>query len=379
MPAASARGKRDYYEVLDVGRDATDAEIKKAFRRLAIKYHPDKNPSGDRASEERFKEANEAYNVLSDPDKRAAYDRFGHAAFGAPGAGGAAAAAAAGAQSVSEVFEGLFDLLGRKRKAGGRDLRYTLELSFEEAAFGAERSIRFPTRKECGACGGLGGRNGAAGTRGCAACGGRGEVKIKQGLFTVPRTCTTCGGTGKVVVDPCPKCEGSGMVRLEREFVVGIPAGTEDGAVKRVPREGEPGRGGGAPGDLHVLVRVKEHPLFQRRGLDVVCEIPVSFTQAALGAQVDVPTLDGKVKMRVPEGTQSGRLFRLRGKGIPRGPARDTPRGDQHVRIVVETPTNLTARQRELLEELARDSGEQSIGYPRKRGFLDKVRELFDV
>lgn len=367
--------KRDYYDVLDVGRDATDGEIKKAFRRLALQHHPDKNPS-DRVAEERFKEASEAYNILSDPDKRAAYDRFGHAAFGGPGAAGAAAA---GAQSVSEVFEGLFDLLGRKRKTGGRDLRYTLELGFEEAAFGAEKSIRFPTRKECGACNGLGGKNGLAGTRSCAGCGGRGEVKLKQGLFTIPRTCSACGGSGKMVVDPCPTCEGTGMIRLEREFVVGIPAGTEDGAVKRVPREGEPGRGGGAPGDLHVLVRVKEHPLFQRRGLDVICEIPVSFPQAALGAQVDVPTLDGKVKMRVPEGTQSGRLFRLRGKGIPKGPTRATPRGDQHVRIVVETPTNLTPRQRELLEELGHESGDQAIGYPRKRGFLDKVRELFDV
>jgi molecular chaperone DnaJ len=369
MPSAA---KRDYYEVLDVGRDATDAELKKAFRRLALRYHPDKNPA-DRVAEERFKEANEAYAVLSDPDKRAAYDRFGHAAFGPPGAG-----ASASPPSVSEVFEGLFDLFGRRKKAGGRDLRYTLEVSFEEAVFGADKTIRFPTRKECGACGGLGGRNGAAGTRPCGGCGGRGEVKVKQGLFMLPRTCSACGGTGKVVVDPCPGCEGTGLERVEREFRVSIPPGTESGAVRRIPREGEPGRFGGAPGDLHVLVRVLEHPLFERRGTDVVCEIPVSVTQAALGAQIEVPTLDGKVKMRVPEGTQSGRLFRLKGKGIPRGPGKGAVRGDQHVRIVVETPTHLTPRQRQLLEELAHESGETSVGYPRKRSFLAKVRELFE-
>ncbi len=372
---AVAAHKRDYYDVLDVPRDATDAEIKRAFRQLAIRYHPDKNPS-DRAAEERFKEANEAYAVLSDPEKRAAYDRFGHSAFGPAGAGSSAP------PSVSEVFEGLFDLFGQKgkKKSAGRDLRYTLEITFEEAAFGVRKPIRFPTRKDCGACAGLGGKNGAAGMRTCGVCNGRGEQRIKQGLFTVPRMCSTCGGNGKVVVEPCTVCAGSGLQRIEREFEVTIPPGTEDGSVRRVPREGEPGRAGGASGDLHVLVRVVPHPLFQRKGHDVLCEIPVSFSQAALGAQVEVPTLDGKVKMRVPEGTQSGRLFRLRGKGIPRGD--NKPRGDQHVRIVVETPTSLTPRQRELLEELARESGagkiDRAIGYPRKRGFLEKVRELFE-
>jgi molecular chaperone DnaJ len=207
-------------------------------------------------------------------------------------------------------------------------------------------------------------------------------VRIKQGLFTLPRTCTACAGTGRVVVEPCGSCEGTGLERVEREFDVSVPPGTEDGAVRRIPREGEPGRGGGVPGDLHVLVRVKEHPLFTRKGTDVVCEIPVSFTQAALGAQVEVPTLDGKVRMRVPEGTQSGRLFRLRGKGIPRAATKGAERGDQHVRIVVETPTHLTTRQRQLLEELGQESergADRAVGYPRKQTFLDKVRELFDV
>ena len=367
----AVRDKRDYYDVLEVARDASDTEIKKAFRRLALQYHPDKNPDDDGA-EERFKEANEAYAILSDPDKRAAYDRFGHSAFGAPGGG----PGAAGFTTVSEVLDNFLDLLGRKRKqAAGRDLRYTLEVSFEEAAFGAEKAIQFPTRKECDVCGGSGAR-GAAGARPCQMCGGRGEVRVRQGLFMLPRSCSACGGSGKVVIDPCARCEGSGLLRVEREFVVKIPSGTADGDVRRVAREGEPGRAGGTPGDLHVVVRVKTHPLFERHGFDVICDIPVSFPQAALGAQVDVPTLDGKVKMRIPEGTQSGKTFRLRGKGIPKGEGKG--RGDQHVKVTVETPTNLTSRQRALLEELAAETGE-AIGYPRKKNFLDKVRELFDV
>jgi molecular chaperone DnaJ len=364
--------KRDYYEVLGVARDATDQEIKRAFRGLAKQFHPDRNPD-DRAAEERFKEANEAYAVLSDPDKRAAYDRFGHGAFGPAGAAGAPTYPS----SVSEVFEGLFEMFGagKRRKAVGRDLRYTLEISFEEAAFGCHKTIKFPTRRDCEHCRGTGAK-GQAGARACGTCGGRGEVRVQQGLFTVPRMCTSCQGTGKVVVDPCEHCEGSGLIRIEREFAVTLPPGCEDGGVRRIPKEGEPGRSGGAPGDLHVIVRVKPHPLFTRQGQDVVCELPVSFPQAALGAQVDVPTLDGKVKMRVPEGTQSGRLFRLRSKGIPKPDGKS--RGDQHVRIVVETPTNLTAKQKQLLEELAKESGE-SIGHPRKKNFLDKVKELFDV
>ena len=362
--------KRDYYLVLGVDRNASDAELKKAYRKLALQFHPDHSP-GDRQAEERFKELNEAYAVLSDADKRAAYDRFGHAAFGAPGQW----TPAAGFASVGDVIEGLFgDLFGKKQKrSAGRDLRYTLEVDFNEAAFGADKSIRFPTRKDCGACEGSGARS-KAGIQPCQACGGRGEVKVKQGLFTLGRTCAPCEGTGKVVTDPCKTCDGSGLVRIEREFTVKIPAAMEDGAVRLIAREGEPGRHGGPPGDLHVVVRVRPHPLFSRQGFDVLCEVPVSFSQAALGAQIEVPTLDGKVKMRVPPGTQSGKLFRLRGKGIPRG---EGSRGDQHVRIVLETPTNVTPRQRELLEELAKESGE-TVAHPRKKTFLDKVRELFD-
>jgi molecular chaperone DnaJ len=365
--------KRDYYLVLGVEKGASDGELKRAFRKLALQFHPDQNP-GDRQAEERFKELNEAYAVLSDPDKRAAYDRFGHAAFGAPGSW----APAAGFQGVGDVIEGLFgDLFGRKSKrSAGRDLRYTLEVSFAEAAFGAEKSIRFPTRKDCRACEGTGARTKNA-IQPCGVCGGRGEIKVKQGLFTLGKTCGPCEGTGKVVTDPCKSCEGAGLVRIEREFMVKVPPASEDGAVRLIAREGEPGRHGGPPGDLHVVVRVKPHPLFSRQGFDVVCEVPVSFPQAALGAQVEVPTLDGKVKMRVPPGTQSGKLFRLRGKGIPRGGGPDGARGDQHVRIVIETPTNVTPRQKELLEQLAKESGE-TVGHPRKKTFLDKVRELFD-
>jgi molecular chaperone DnaJ len=348
---------RDHYEVLEVARDATDAEIKKAYRRMARQFHPDQNPD-DRAAEERFKECNAAYQVLSDPDKRAAYDRYGHAAFGPP--------VAASPGSVSDVLDSFRELFKGRKKAGGRDLRYTLELAFEEAAFGCQKTIRFPTRRECDTCHGSGAR-GAAGTKACPGCGGRGEVRAKQGLFNLPRTCTACAGTGKVVVDPCPRCDGSGLVRVEREYTVKIPPGADDGQLRRVPREGEPGRAGGPSGDLHVMLRVRPHPLYQRHGHDIVCEVPVTIAQAALGAQVDVPTLDGPVRMRVPEGTQSGRTFRLRGKGIPRGEGR--PRGDQHVRLVVETPTELSARQRELLAEL-----DESAGHPRRRKFLDQLR-----
>jgi molecular chaperone DnaJ len=370
MPASGA--KRDYYEVLGVERDASDAEIKKAFRALAMKYHPDKNP-GDAAAEERFKEANEAYDVLSDPDRRAAFDRFGMAAFGAPNQHGMAYPT-----SVTDVMSGIFgDIFGRRpRKASGRDLRYTLEVDFEEAAFGCEKTIRFPTQAACPDCAGTGART-STGLRVCEACGGRGEVRVQQGLFSIGRACSACSGNGRVVADPCKRCQGSGRIRIEREFTVKIPAGVDDGAVRRVPREGEPGTRGGPPGDLHVIVRVKKHPLLRREGFDVEAEVPISFTQAALGAQIEVPTLDGKVKMRIPSGTQSGKVFRLRGKGVPRGADRAS-RGDQLIHIVVETPTNLSERQRQLLEEFAREAGEP-VAHPRKKKFLDKVRELFDV
>ena len=366
----SPRPDRDYYEVLGVAPGAPLAEIKRSYRRLAMQWHPDKNP-GDLDSEDRFKEINEAYAVLSDPERRAHYDRFGHA--GGPGV----SSGGAGFGSVAEVFEGLFSDVfgGRKKRRAGRDLRYTLEVSFEEAAFGCDKTIRFPTRRDCETCDGTGAKQG--GLRTCAACHGKGELKAGTGLLNVTRPCSTCAGAGKVVVDACPTCEGAGLRPIEREFSVKVAPGSKDGNVRMVAREGEPGRRGGSPGDLHVLLRVKPHPLFKRDGHDVVCDVPISFTQAALGAQVEVPTLDGKVKMRVPEGTQSGRVFRLRGKGIPREGGAATVRGDQLVRLMVETPTHLSERQRELLEELAHVAGE-ARSQPRRRRFLERVKVLFE-
>jgi len=359
--------KRDYYEVLGVARGADAAELKRAYRELALRFHPDKNP-GDKEAEERFKELGEAYAVLSDPEKRTRYDRLGHA-----GAGGFEEF---NLGSVTELFENLFgDLLGRrsKAKAAGRDLRYTLELDFVEAALGADKTIKFPARRDCEACGGTGGRGGSAGLAQCADCGGRGEIKVQQGFFSLGKPCPTCAGTGKVVKDPCPECRGAGTVEREREYTVSIPPATEDGAIRRVPGQGEPGRRGGSAGDLHVVVRVKPHPIFVREGQVIACEVPVSFAQAALGAVIEVPTLDGKVEMRVPAGTQSGAIFRLRGKGMPVGP-KGSARGDQHVRVIVETPTNLTPRQRELLEQLAAASTDEST--PRRRDFFARVKSL---
>ncbi len=367
MSPSAIRANRDYYEVLGVARGATELEVKKAFRRLALECHPDQNPD-DVAAEERFKALNEAYAVLGDVDQRARYDRFGHAAPGPWPAGFSGSVA----EVLEKIFGDLGDVVGKRRVAQpGKDLRYTLRVPFEEAARGATRTIRVSVQRECSSCDGIGSRRGLAGLTRCATCLGVGETRS----LAAPegRPCAACHGRGAQAVDPCPSCAGVGLVRVEREYSVAIPPGTEDGSVRMIAREGEPGRRGGAAGDLHVIVRVGEHALFSRRGFDILCDVPVSFPQATLGAHVDVPTLDGKVRMRVPAGTQSGRLLRLRGKGIARG---DASRGDQHVRIMVETPTHPTARQRQLLEELARESGE-AVGHPRTKSFLDKVRELF--
>jgi molecular chaperone DnaJ len=355
--------KRDYYEVLGVPRDADAATLKRAYRELALKYHPDQNP-GNKDAEERFKEVSEAYTVLSDPDKRARYDRRGF-----EGVSGGDAGFGVDVASFTELFENLFgDLFGRKKKQPGRDLRYTLELSFEEAALGVKKVITVPAKSECGECGGTGGKGGEAGLRVCSTCSGKGEVKVQQGFFSLSKPCTTCQGAGKIVVEACPACKGSGTVEKERQFDIAIPPGTEDGATRRVAGQGEPGRRGGSPGDLHVIVRVKPHPIFRREADVIVCEVPISMTQAALGAVVEVPTLDGKVEMRVPPGTQSGAIFRLRKKGLPQGRG---ARGDAHVRLLVETPMALTDRQRQLLEELARTLGPEQG--PQQAAFRDKL------
>ncbi|HZS41134.1 MAG TPA: molecular chaperone DnaJ [Polyangia bacterium] len=356
--------RRDYYEVLGVARDADGAQLKRVYRELALKFHPDQNPDNPDA-EARFKEVSEAYTVLSDPEKRARYDRRGF-----DGVDGGAFGVDLGA--FTDLFDSLFgNVFGKKKaKSPGRDLRYTLELEFEEAALGVKKTIHFPARADCEACGGTGGQGGASGLATCPNCGGRGEIKVQQGFFTLSKKCATCNGEGKIVDEACSVCKGEGTIDKEREFEVAIPPGTEDGSTRRVPGQGEPGKRGGAPGDLHVVVRVKPHPILRREGDVVVCDVPVSVTQAALGAVIQVPTLDGKVEMRVPPGTQSGTLFRLRGKGVglPAG-----GRGDAHVRLAVETPVELTSKQRALFEELARTL--ESAQLPVQTGFAAKLKK----
>ncbi|SEM49237.1 molecular chaperone DnaJ [Stigmatella aurantiaca] len=373
MPSVSGQ-KRDYYEVLGVQKGVNPQELKSAFRKVALQYHPDRNP-GNNEAEEKFKEASEAYEVLSDPERRARYDRFGHAGGGAEGFGG-------GFQNVNindifgdifgEIFGGARGGRGRGGTGRGADLRYNLEISFEEAAFGCRPKVPIPRPKKCETCTGSGSKSGAA-PKPCGTCGGSGEVRFTQGFFAVSRTCADCNGTGAFIPDPCPKCKGAGKVPSEEVLEVAIPAGVDNGTRVRLSGMGEPGDRGGPAGDLYVTVIVREHPLFQREDYEVFCEVPISFTQAALGAKIDVPTLDGKVKMTVPAGTQSGKVFRLRGKGIPH--LHSQQRGDQHVRVILETPTELSARQRELLEKFAEEAGEET--HPHSKSFFAKVKELF--
>jgi molecular chaperone DnaJ len=371
--------KRDYYEVLSVSRGASDDELKKAYRRLAIQFHPDRNP-GDKAAEENFKQINEAYQVLSDPEKRAQYDRFGHAAFqGSPGPGGFGGFDFT--QGFEEVFSDIFgDFFGtgrgrsRSRSRRGDDLRYDLEIEFEEAARGAEKVVKFQRLTTCEACHGARARGGAEGARTCPNCRGTGQVRTQQGFFSISTTCGQCRGEGSIIADPCPKCQGQGRIRKPVSLSVKIPPGVDNGSRLKLRGEGEAGFGGGTGGDLYVVVHVREHPLFVRQDNDVVIEVPVSFPQAALGAEIDVPTLDGKIKLKLPAGTQSGKVFRQKGKGFV--DLHGYGRGDELVRIVVETPKRLTARQRELLEEFAKLSGED-VNHPMAKGFVDKIKEMF--
>jgi molecular chaperone DnaJ len=372
-----SQSKRDYYEVLGVERGADEKTLKSAYRKLALKHHPDKNP-GDKEAEEKFKEASEAYAVLSDADKRATYDRFGHQGLGAQGVdpfAGFGFGNAGFGDFFNEVF-GEFFGGGRGRRgqgSRGADLRYNLSLRFEEAAFGTTKEIHFPRQERCDTCDGSGARPGTGPTV-CRACGGAGEVRLTQGFFTVARPCTSCSGRGQVIQDPCKACGGRGVVDREHTTTIEIPPGVDEGNRIRHPGEGEPGQHGGPPGDLYVVLHVEPHPLFVRDDVDVICELPLSISQAALGARLDVPTLDGKVELKIPEGTQTGKVFRLRGKGIP--VLQRQGRGDQLVRVVVETPTNLCDEQRRLLERFAELAGENCE--PRSKGFFDKVRELFD-
>jgi molecular chaperone DnaJ len=366
--------KRDYYEVLGVGPGASVDEIKKAYRKLALKHHPDRNP-GDKAAEERFKEASEAYQVLSDPERRAQYDRFGHAAFEQGAGFGGFDFSGAGFEDIfSDIFGDFFGTgrRGRSRSRRGEDLRYDLEVTFEEAAFGVEKNIKVPRFSRCSACRGLGTKNGAP-RETCGACRGTGQLRYQQGLFSIAKTCGQCQGQGTVLRDPCPRCRGVGAVRTQQTLNVRVPAGVDTGSRLKLRGEGEAGDNGGPSGDLYVVVHVREHPLFVRQGNDVLCEVPIGFPQAALGSEIDVPTLHGKLSMKVPAGTQSGSVFRLKGKGVP--DVRGYGHGDALVRVVIETPKKLSAKQRELLEEFAHISGEEV--HPLSKGFLDKVKEMF--
>ncbi|HXZ87208.1 MAG TPA: molecular chaperone DnaJ [Candidatus Binataceae bacterium] len=371
--------KRDYYEVLGVTRSANDDDLKKAYRRLAIQFHPDRNP-GDKEAEEKFKELNEAYQVLSEPERRAQYDRFGHAAFQGPqGPGGFGGFDFT--QGFEEVFSDIFgDFFGtgrgrsRSRSRRGDDLRYDLEVEFEEAARGTEKVVKFQRLTTCEACNGSRARGGSEGARTCPNCRGTGQVRTQQGFFSISTTCGQCRGEGMIIADPCPKCQGQGRVRKPVSLSVKIPPGVDNGSRLKLRNEGEAGFGGGPNGDLYVVVHVKDHALFVRQDNDVVIEVPVSFPQAALGAEIEVPTLEGKIKLKVPAGTQSGKVLRLKGKGFI--DLHGYGRGDQLVRIVVETPRRLTARQRELLEEFAKLSGED-VNHPMAKGFVDKLKEMF--
>jgi molecular chaperone DnaJ len=348
---------RDHYEVLGVERKATPSEIKAAYRRLAMRYHPDRN-QGDREAEERFKDVSIAYAVLSDEEKRARYDRFGAVAADLPFGDDADLG------RVTDFFDAVFgDLfgLGRKR-AAGQDLRYTLELDFEEAALGCEKTIRFERTEDCRTCGGTGAQGGTAGLIPCARCEGQGHLKQKTGFFTTRRECLACGGSGEVPEIRCGACTGTGLAEREREYVVRVPAGSLAGGTQRVPGEGSPGRRGGPAGDLHVALRVRPHPFYRQEDDVLVCELPITISEAALGAEVEVPLLDTRVRMKVPPGTQTGAVFRIRGKGLVRPTGE---RGDAHVRVSVETPAALDDEARALLQRLA--TLVQDEAYPRRQ------------
>ena len=370
--------KRDYYEVLGVERTCNEVELKAAFRKLAMQHHPDRNP-GDTECEHKFKELNEAYDVLKDGDKRAAYDRFGHAAF-EHGGGAAHGFGADFASTFSDIFEDLFGMGGRR--GGGRgqgrergsDLRYNMEISLEEAFAGKNAQIRIPTSVACESCSGTGAKAGTK-PKACAACGGAGKIRHAQGFFTLERTCPTCQGRGQVIDDPCKACDGAGRVTRERTLSVNIPAGVEDGTRIRLAGEGEAGLRCGPPGDLYIFLSLAPHEFFQRDGADLHCRVPISMIAAALGGEFEVPAIDGsKARVKVPPGTQTGRRFRLSAKGMPVLRSKQT--GDMYVQVAVETPQNLTKRQRELLAEFDKLSSPDN--QPESAGFFSRVKEFLD-
>ncbi|PWL19509.1 molecular chaperone DnaJ [Falsochrobactrum shanghaiense] len=373
--------KIDYYEALGVERTADEKTLKSAFRKLAMQYHPDRNPDNPEA-ERKFKEIGEAYETLKDPQKRAAYDRFGHAAFENGGMGGGFGQGGfGGAGGFADIFEDIFGEMmggGRRRSSGGRergaDLRYNMEVTLEEAYAGKAAQIRVPTSITCDECTGSGAKAGSQPTT-CTMCGGAGRVRASQGFFSVERTCPTCNGRGQIIKDPCGKCHGQGRVTQERSLSVNIPAGIEDGTRIRLAGEGEAGTRGGPSGDLYIFLSVKPHEFFQRDGADLYCKVPISMTTAALGGQFEVSTLDGtQTRVKVPEGTQNARQFRLKGKGMP--VLRQAVFGDLYIQIDIETPQNLSKRQRELLEEFESLSSKENS--PKSAGFFSRMKEFFE-
>ena len=385
--------KRDYYEILGVSKDASADDIKKAYRKLAMQYHPDRNP-GDKSAEEKFKELGEAYEVLSDAEKRKIYDQFGHAGVSGQFAGAHSGGGFSGFGSFDpfeiferafggeglgggSIFEGLFGGFGsRSRTSGGAergsDLRYRLNLTLEEAAKGVKKKINLTKRNPCSVCNGTGSSDPSKKIT-CPHCGGRGQIRTSQGFFSISRTCEQCGGTGTIIRDPCKHCGGSGTERTKKMISLNIPAGVDTGSQLKITGEGEAGPRGGPSGNLYVVIEVEPHPIFDRHGDDLLCEVPITFTTAALGGSVQVPTLDGKVSLKIPAGTQSGKIFRLRGKGIPN--LHGYGQGDLHVRIIVETPQKLTKEQRELLKRFEELSTLNE--HPMQEGFFTRMKKAF--
>ncbi len=373
--------KQDYYATLGVARDASADDLKKAYRKLAMQFHPDRNP-GDKPAEARFKEVNEAYDILKDDQKRSAYDRFGHAAFeqnggGGPGMGGFDFSASG---DLGDIFDQMFGMGGRRgggRTRTGADLRQGVEIDLAEAFSGTKVTLRIPTRVKCESCGGSGSEDKGRTAETCPACQGAGKVRAQQGFFLIERTCPTCGGQGRVVRNPCRVCHGAGTVQRERSLQVAIPAGVEDGTRIRLSGEGEAGGQGAPNGDLYVHVSIRPHEFFQREQANVLMRVPLRMTQAALGAEIEVPVVDGsRAKMKIPAGTQTGEQFRLRGKGF--SVLRSAARGDMFIQVAVETPRNLTSRQRELLESFEADAQDAGKGSPDHEGFFAKVAAFFE-
>ena len=371
--------KQDYYATLGVARDANAEDLKKAYRKLAMQHHPDRNP-GDKAAEAKFKELNEAYDVLKDDQKRGAYDRFGHAAFEGGGGQAPGGFGFADAGGLGDIFDQMFgDMTGRRggRSRGGTDLRTQVEVSLEDAFSGTKVQIRIPSRVQCDNCAGTGSGDKPPKQDTCSTCNGAGKVRAQNGFFLVERTCLACGGSGRIVRNPCRVCSGAGTVQRERTLSVSVPAGVEDGTRIRLSGEGEPGPKGTPAGDLYVHVAVRPHEIFQRDGANVHCRVPIRLTQAALGSELEVPSIDGtRAKVKIPPGTQNGDQFRLRLKGF--SVLQSSQRGDMYIHVAVETPLHLTRRQRELLEEFEAEAKEHAQGSPESEGFFSKVAKFFE-